>query len=163
MADWNQINIQIEFKRLYMKRIAILIKHTLRTPVPPQHDPLHRAAVTKFHFVLSSSLVARVPELVPRPAAPFQLRLFPLPLSPSWVMMWQHVIGRLMSNVSSNIHFPLKWTKKSISHLEISSRSYTSRVIFQNWLGLKFKVAFKFFSFDCSSGHAELWKAEGAS
>ena len=89
--------------------------------------------------------------------------LSPLPLSQSWVMMWQHVIGRLMSNVSCNIHFPLKWTKKSISHLETSSRSYTSRVIVQNWMGLKFKVAFKSFSFDCSSGHAALWEAKGAS
>ena len=162
MASWNQVGIQTEFKKSDVKWRAFWIKQNPLLPTSSSTWPITRHFLTQisscslFHHLqgpwIGSSLRCTISAS----------ELSPLPLSQSWVMMWQHVIGRLMSNVSCNIHFPLKWTKKSISHLETPSRSYTSRVIVQNWMGLKFKVAVKSFSFDCSSGHAALWEAEAA-
>jgi len=143
MASWNQVDIQTEFKKSDVKWRAIQIKQKPLLPISPSTWPITRHFFTQ---ILSCSLFhhGQGPWIGSSPRCTLSAsELSPLPLSQSWVMMWQHVIGRLMSNVSCNIHFPLKWTKKRISHLETSSRSYTSRVIVQNWMGLKFKVAFK--------------------
>lgn len=53
--------------------MAILTERQLLLPFPSQNNPLREAALAKFHFV-PSPVTAGVPESVPRPTAPFQLR-----------------------------------------------------------------------------------------
>lgn len=47
-------------------------------PLPPQHDPSRgmALALAGFHFA-PHFIIARVPELVPCPAVPFQLKFLP--------------------------------------------------------------------------------------
>lgn len=70
---YHQINMQMELKKLYVKWTAILRKQNHLISFPPQQDPSQGASLAKFHFV-SCSIITGVPELVPRPVAPFQPR-----------------------------------------------------------------------------------------